>query len=223
MSFNTYGRVFRVTTWGESHGPALGATVDGWLARVAGSTMTGLQVWASTRRKPWPVESSHAPAQGSRTTVGISSPASSKRHHPRTPAPADDFPSIPISARQDLRRPLADNVSAPGQCRHIPTTAENTEDYRRLSQDGTRPESSGQRQRPPSRVDTPERRVARAGTGRPPAQASPNHRQLLWSEMAARTKMRTRPVSTGTRDRRQPFLVHLDATPRRIGGLSSTV
>ena len=29
MSCNTFGRVFRVTTWGESHGPALGATVDG--------------------------------------------------------------------------------------------------------------------------------------------------------------------------------------------------
>ena len=29
MSINTFGRAFRVTTWGESHGPALGATVDG--------------------------------------------------------------------------------------------------------------------------------------------------------------------------------------------------
>ncbi|QPZ91888.1 chorismate synthase [Thioclava electrotropha] len=29
MSFNTFGHQFRVTTWGESHGPALGATVDG--------------------------------------------------------------------------------------------------------------------------------------------------------------------------------------------------
>ncbi|WP_262689513.1 chorismate synthase [Kordiimonas aestuarii] len=29
MSFNTFGRLFRFTTWGESHGPALGATVDG--------------------------------------------------------------------------------------------------------------------------------------------------------------------------------------------------
>ena len=29
MSFNTFGRVFRFTTWGESHGPALGAVVDG--------------------------------------------------------------------------------------------------------------------------------------------------------------------------------------------------
>ncbi len=29
MSMNTFGHIFRVTTWGESHGPALGATVDG--------------------------------------------------------------------------------------------------------------------------------------------------------------------------------------------------
>ena len=26
---NTFGRVFRFTTWGESHGPAIGAVVDG--------------------------------------------------------------------------------------------------------------------------------------------------------------------------------------------------
>src|SRR6187551_2696873 len=29
MSVNTFGRVFRFTTWGESHGPAIGAVVDG--------------------------------------------------------------------------------------------------------------------------------------------------------------------------------------------------
>jgi chorismate synthase len=29
MSMNTFGRVLRMTTWGESHGPALGAIVDG--------------------------------------------------------------------------------------------------------------------------------------------------------------------------------------------------
>ena len=29
MSFNTFGHLFRVTTWGESHGPAIGAVVDG--------------------------------------------------------------------------------------------------------------------------------------------------------------------------------------------------
>jgi len=50
MSFNTYGRVFRVTTWGESHGPALGATVDGCPPGVP-LTEAGLQVWLD-RRKP---------------------------------------------------------------------------------------------------------------------------------------------------------------------------
>ncbi len=29
MSVNSFGRMFRFTTWGESHGPALGAVVDG--------------------------------------------------------------------------------------------------------------------------------------------------------------------------------------------------
>ena len=29
MSINSFGHLFRFTTWGESHGPALGATVDG--------------------------------------------------------------------------------------------------------------------------------------------------------------------------------------------------
>ena len=29
MSFNTFGHLFRFTTWGESHGPALGVVVDG--------------------------------------------------------------------------------------------------------------------------------------------------------------------------------------------------
>ncbi len=29
MSHNTFGHLFRVTTWGESHGPALGVVVDG--------------------------------------------------------------------------------------------------------------------------------------------------------------------------------------------------
>ena len=29
MSFNSFGHLFRFTTWGESHGPAIGAVVDG--------------------------------------------------------------------------------------------------------------------------------------------------------------------------------------------------
>ena len=29
MSFNTFGKFFRFTTWGESHGPAIGCIIDG--------------------------------------------------------------------------------------------------------------------------------------------------------------------------------------------------
>jgi len=50
MSFNTFGHMFRVTTWGESHGPALGATVDGCPPGVP-LTAAMLQHWLD-RRKP---------------------------------------------------------------------------------------------------------------------------------------------------------------------------
>ena len=50
MSINTFGRLFRVTTWGESHGPALGATVDGCPPGVPiGEEM--IQHWLD-KRKP---------------------------------------------------------------------------------------------------------------------------------------------------------------------------
>lgn len=50
MSFNTYGHLFRVTTWGESHGPALGATVDGCPPGVT-IDAAAIQHWLD-RRKP---------------------------------------------------------------------------------------------------------------------------------------------------------------------------
>ncbi|HQU70550.1 MAG TPA: chorismate synthase [Albidovulum sp.] len=50
MSFNTFGHLFRVTTWGESHGPALGATVDGCPPGVVIDEAM-LQHWLD-RRKP---------------------------------------------------------------------------------------------------------------------------------------------------------------------------
>ncbi|MDB5315388.1 MAG: chorismate synthase [Rhodospirillales bacterium] len=34
MSHNTFGHLFRVTTWGESHGPAIGCVVDGVPPRI---------------------------------------------------------------------------------------------------------------------------------------------------------------------------------------------
>ena len=50
MSMNTFGHLFRVTTWGESHGPAIGATVDGCPPGVP-LTTDMLQHWLD-RRKP---------------------------------------------------------------------------------------------------------------------------------------------------------------------------
>ncbi len=49
MSFNTFGRVFRFTTWGESHGPALGAVVDGCPPGIALSE-ADIQPWLDKRR-----------------------------------------------------------------------------------------------------------------------------------------------------------------------------
>ncbi|MBN9886990.1 chorismate synthase [Salipiger abyssi] len=50
MSMNTFGHLFRVTTWGESHGPALGATVDGCPPGVPVDEAM-LQSWLD-KRKP---------------------------------------------------------------------------------------------------------------------------------------------------------------------------
>jgi chorismate synthase len=49
MSYNTFGRVFRFTTWGESHGPALGAVVDGCPPGLALSE-ADIQPWLDKRR-----------------------------------------------------------------------------------------------------------------------------------------------------------------------------
>jgi chorismate synthase len=49
MSMNSFGHLFRVTTWGESHGPALGATVDGCPPGVP-VTPGMLQHWLDKRR-----------------------------------------------------------------------------------------------------------------------------------------------------------------------------
>ncbi len=49
MSYNTFGHLFRVTTWGESHGPALGATVDGCPPGIAVDEAF-LQVFLDRRR-----------------------------------------------------------------------------------------------------------------------------------------------------------------------------
>jgi chorismate synthase len=49
MSWNTFGRVLRMTTWGESHGPALGAVIDGCPPGLALSE-GDIQPWLDARR-----------------------------------------------------------------------------------------------------------------------------------------------------------------------------
>lgn len=49
MSHNTFGHLFRVTTWGESHGPAIGCVVDGCPPGIDLSE-ADVQPWLDRRR-----------------------------------------------------------------------------------------------------------------------------------------------------------------------------
>ena len=49
MSHNSFGHLFRVTTWGESHGPALGCVVDGCPPGIA-LTAADIQAFLDKRR-----------------------------------------------------------------------------------------------------------------------------------------------------------------------------
>ena len=50
MSHNSFGHLFRVTTWGESHGPALGCVIDGCPPGIP-LTEADIQPWLD-KRKP---------------------------------------------------------------------------------------------------------------------------------------------------------------------------
>ncbi len=50
MSHNTFGHLFRVTTWGESHGAALGCVVDGCPPGLP-LTAADIQHWLDRRRR----------------------------------------------------------------------------------------------------------------------------------------------------------------------------
>ena len=49
MSHDTFGHLFRVTTWGESHGPGIGCVVDGVPPRIA-LREADIQHWMDRRR-----------------------------------------------------------------------------------------------------------------------------------------------------------------------------
>ncbi|HNJ47993.1 MAG TPA: chorismate synthase, partial [Novosphingobium sp.] len=62
MSVNTFGRLLRFTTWGESHGPALGAVVDGcppglelddsWIQPFLDARRPGQSKFTTQRQEP---------------------------------------------------------------------------------------------------------------------------------------------------------------------------
>jgi len=82
MAGNTLGQVFRVTTWGESHGPALGAVIDGCPPRLRLSAADleeelarrrpGVQAHATPRREPDQVEILSGVFEGLTTGTPIS-------------------------------------------------------------------------------------------------------------------------------------------------------
>lgn len=49
MSHNSFGHLFRFTTWGESHGPALGCVIDGCPAGIT-LTEADIQPWLDLRK-----------------------------------------------------------------------------------------------------------------------------------------------------------------------------
>ncbi len=82
MAGNTFGQVFKVTTWGESHGPALGAVIDGCPPRLPltaadiqaelARRRPGVQAHASPRREPDQVELLSGVFEGLTTGTPIS-------------------------------------------------------------------------------------------------------------------------------------------------------
>src|SRR5436305_11509772 len=67
MSFNTFGHLFRVTTFGESHGPAIGCVVDGCPPRIP-LTEADIQPYLDRRR---PGQSRYTPQRQEPDAVRI--------------------------------------------------------------------------------------------------------------------------------------------------------
>jgi len=82
MSHNTFGKLFRVTTFGESHGPAIGCVIDGCPPRLLLSPADieaelahrrpGVQAHATSRREPDKVEILSGVFDGQTTGTPIS-------------------------------------------------------------------------------------------------------------------------------------------------------
>lgn len=67
MSYNTFGHLFRVTTWGESHGPGLGCVVDGCPPGIE-FTVAEIQAYLDKRK---PGQSRHTTQRHESDTVQV--------------------------------------------------------------------------------------------------------------------------------------------------------
>ena len=67
MSFNTFGHLFRFTTWGESHGEAIGCVVDGVPSNISLSE-ADIQPWLDKRK---PAQSRYTTQRKETDTVKI--------------------------------------------------------------------------------------------------------------------------------------------------------
>jgi chorismate synthase len=82
MSVNSFGRLFRFTTWGESHGPALGAVVDGcppglaiseeWIQPFLNARRPGQSKFTTQRQEPDAVKILSGVFEGKTTGTPIS-------------------------------------------------------------------------------------------------------------------------------------------------------
>ena len=79
MSYNSFGHLFRITTWGESHGPAIGCVVDGCPPGIK-LTEADIQVYLDKRR---PVSRATPPSARSPTRCASSPACSPTRRRAR--------------------------------------------------------------------------------------------------------------------------------------------
>ena len=98
MSFNTFGKIFRFTTWGESHGPAIGCVVDGCppniklsvdeIQKELNKRKPGQSKFTTQRKEDDKVEILSGMFEGRTTCLLYTSPSPRDAHESRMPSSA---------------------------------------------------------------------------------------------------------------------------------------
>ena len=175
MSHNTFGHLFRVTTFGESHGVALGCVVDGCPLRGLAHVRRRTSRRSSTGASP---DSRASPLSGASPIRSGFSPASS-------PTIARVASSLPPARRSpwrsrtptSARRITPRSATATGRAMPITPTTPSTASAITAAADGPRP-ARPPRESPP----VPSRRKVlpdrRHHPRRPGADGTPRHRPV---------------------------------------------